>query len=139
MSVIGNRNELNSYDVSCKDSSSRVRELEITIKFLKDEQKRMLDNLHHEIASLQAKNRGTIITYYLGGRKGPRTSDRTLSPRHLYLNENSAEEPFSRRANDLNIIFSCIHTSTLLSLPHPETATIVLALKALVSQGSACR
>lgn len=46
--------------VASKDPLSRIDELEKNIKFLKEEQKRMLCNLHKEIASLQAKNRGNF-------------------------------------------------------------------------------
>lgn len=43
-----------------KDPLLRIDEMEKNIKFLKEEQKRMLCSLHKEIASLQAKNRGNL-------------------------------------------------------------------------------
>ena len=43
------------------DESFRVDELKKTIIFLKEEQKRMLNSLHQEIAWLQIRNRGKII------------------------------------------------------------------------------
>ena len=54
-------NSFNSYNMPGKDSLLRIDELKKAMEFLKDEQKRMLNNLHLEIASLQAKNRGTVI------------------------------------------------------------------------------
>ena len=48
-----------------KDPLLRIDELEKNIKFLKEEQKRMLCSLHKEIASLQTKNRGTICKTFV--------------------------------------------------------------------------
>lgn len=60
----------NEYNVrksttSTKDPLLRIDELEKNIKFLKEEQKRMLCSLHKEIASLQSKNRGNFCENYL--------------------------------------------------------------------------
>lgn len=58
-SVMNSGGNASNCNMSDKDSLLRVDEFEKTVKFLKDEQKRMLCNLHQEIASLQSKNRGT--------------------------------------------------------------------------------
>ena len=64
MSVTGcNSNDFSGCNIPCKHSLMRVDELEKTVKFLKEEQKRMLSDLHQEIASLQTKNRGTLMTH----------------------------------------------------------------------------
>ncbi len=64
MSVTTTEDEKNdnvSADTKTTDVMLRVNELEKTIKFLKEDQKRMLSYLHQEIASLQNKNRGNIL------------------------------------------------------------------------------
>lgn len=50
-----------------KDAMLKIDELEKTVRFLKEEQKRMLCNLHQEIASLQSKNRDLLCQLIFSG------------------------------------------------------------------------
>lgn len=54
---------LSRIDTKTNDPILKIDQMEKTIKFLKEEQKRMLSSLHEEIASLQAKNRGCYLSF----------------------------------------------------------------------------
>ncbi|XP_065226959.1 uncharacterized protein LOC135850131 [Planococcus citri] len=58
--MTNNEYNIRKSTTSSKDPLLRIDELEKNIKFLKDEQKRMLCSLHKEIASLQSKNRDLL-------------------------------------------------------------------------------